>query len=369
MKLLCVIDSLGSGGAQRQMVNLACGLKQRGHGVELFVYHPNETFFRKKVEVAGIPVHAMRKGKGFSPRVVWRLARQISTSNYDGVISFLGAPNVYSEIAKIVTLSSTKLVVSERSSVNGERRTLANIGKRWLHLVANRVVANSHDHTHWLRQHPWLRNKTSTIYNGYELIPLANLRYSTEIANPLSLLVIGRICPSKNGLRLLQAFIQFCSKHGDCPVLYWAGRQEQDRESLKLRREMEDLLRQNPNVSNRWHFLGERSDVYELLMQTDALVHVSLYEGLPNSICEAFVAGRPVIASDVNDHHLLVEDGKRGILCDPYSSESICQAIEDFSSLSNDTRHRMGQRARDYAERELSVSRMVAEYEVLLGAR
>ena len=33
MNILCVIDILGSGGAQRQLVNIAIGFKERGHTV------------------------------------------------------------------------------------------------------------------------------------------------------------------------------------------------------------------------------------------------------------------------------------------------------------------------------------------------
>lgn len=33
MKILCVIDSLGSGGAQRQLVSLAKGFKEKGNEV------------------------------------------------------------------------------------------------------------------------------------------------------------------------------------------------------------------------------------------------------------------------------------------------------------------------------------------------
>ena len=40
MKILCVIDSLGSGGAQRQMVNLP--LVWQRHHVELFIYHQGQ---------------------------------------------------------------------------------------------------------------------------------------------------------------------------------------------------------------------------------------------------------------------------------------------------------------------------------------
>jgi hypothetical protein len=40
MKVLLVIDGFGSGGAQRQMVNLAAGLTRRGHTAEFAIYHP-----------------------------------------------------------------------------------------------------------------------------------------------------------------------------------------------------------------------------------------------------------------------------------------------------------------------------------------
>jgi len=56
MKLLFVIDNLGSGGAQRQMINLARELKTRGHHVEFFVYYPHDHYLPLLDEV-GIPVH------------------------------------------------------------------------------------------------------------------------------------------------------------------------------------------------------------------------------------------------------------------------------------------------------------------------
>ncbi len=57
MKLLFVIDHFGSGGAQRQMVNLALGLSRRGHDVEFLVYYPEFDFFRARVDEAGLTVH------------------------------------------------------------------------------------------------------------------------------------------------------------------------------------------------------------------------------------------------------------------------------------------------------------------------
>ena len=44
MKILCCIDSLGSGGAQNQATLLGCKLKDEGFQVEFFTYFENDFF-------------------------------------------------------------------------------------------------------------------------------------------------------------------------------------------------------------------------------------------------------------------------------------------------------------------------------------
>jgi len=366
-KILCVIDSLGSGGAQRQMVNLACGLKAKGHEVELLVYFPELRFFRDEIDAAGIPVHEVTKGKGFSWRVIWRLIRLYHSKQFDGVISFLDGPNFYGEIAQVFAVSRITLIVSERRSFEMEQPSLRLSILRLSHALADKVVANSYVHANWLRKHYWLKRKTYTIYNGYHVDTPRDVRQISTTSNrELHFLVLGRIDKEKNGFRLLQALLLFHKKHGDCPTVLWAGRQEQDPGSLEERQQMEEFLLQHPGIAQCWHFLGERRDVPELLQQADALIHVSLYEGLPNAVCEAFIAARPVIASNVCDHPVLVKDGVRGFLCDPLSAESICAPIERFVALRQEKRQAMGLNARSYAEKNLTLERMVEQYEALL---
>ena len=60
MKILLVIDSLGSGGAQRQIVNLAKGLKKNGHIVEIFIYDNSNNFFHDDIINSNIIVHYPR---------------------------------------------------------------------------------------------------------------------------------------------------------------------------------------------------------------------------------------------------------------------------------------------------------------------
>lgn len=364
MKILCVIDSLGSGGAQRQMVNLACGLKSKGHQVELLVYFPDLRFFRAEIDSAGITVHEVNKKKW---KIISRVRSLLRLGSYDGVISFLQTPNFYCELAKATTFSRSKLIVSERSSFVRESGNMKQVIARYFHVFASAVIANSHTHARWLSAHHWLQKKTHTIYNGY---PLPSLNINPKACrNHFSYLLIGRINAGKNGTQLIKSLARYYHRKGYCPKVAWAGRQENDIESLRVRDEMEKLLRQNPAIAEQWQWLGERDDIPELLQQCDALIHVSLFEGLPNVICEAFIAGRPVIASNICDHPILVKNGVRGILCDPLSPESICDAIDRFEKMTDSEITQLGINARRYAEDYLGIDRMVSEYEALLIGR
>ena len=172
MKILCVIDSLGSGGAQRQIVNLACGLKKKGHDVDVFVYFPEFSFYAKRLAASGISLIEVPKGRGFSLKVLMNLIKLMRSGTYDSVISFLNAPNTYVEIASLFTLTPPTLIVSERSSIARESKTFSG-ARRVSHICATIVVANSVSHAAWLKSRWWLSSKVRVIYNGYS-IPTKN---------------------------------------------------------------------------------------------------------------------------------------------------------------------------------------------------
>jgi glycosyltransferase involved in cell wall biosynthesis len=369
MKILCIIDSLGSGGAQRQIVNLACGLKAKGHVVEMFVYFPELRFFREEINAASIPVHEVHKSKGFSLKVLGKLIYLMRTGKYDTLISFLNTPNIYVELARIIARPRLRLIVSERNSfIKGTASPMEKL-TRYLHVCADAVVANSLTQANCLRKHSWLQHKSHVIYNGYQITTTNKQERHDAERDLTAFLIVGRIdAEQKNGVRLLEALVLFYQRNGYTPKVSWAGRQEFDSKSLKVRAEIERLLNDNPQVSMHWQWLGERTDIPQLMANCDALIHVSLFEGLPNVVCEALIAGRPVIASNVCDHPILVEDGVRGLLCDPLSPLAICEAIELFESLDAHERHAMGINARRYAEENLTLNKMVIAYEELIFA-
>jgi glycosyltransferase involved in cell wall biosynthesis len=364
MKLLLVIDHLGLGGAQRQIVELACGLARRGHTVELFNYFPQHDFFQRRVSEHGIEVHSYRKGKGFSFGVVGAIVSLLRRRNFDLVLSFLNNPNIYTEIARLAS-RKTRLVVCERSSNRGDHAVLGARSRRLLHVFADHVVANSETHAAWLRTKWWLRSKVSCIYNGIDLQAPASSRATPRTGSQLRLLAVGRVCPEKNLLNLIAALQCFHRKHGYVPELNWAGKKDTSDGGQRNVAQVEELLENLPEIAARWNWLGEQLDMPALLREHDMLIHASLYEGLPNAVCEALAAGLPVLISDVCDHARLVADGERGFLFDPNEPQSIASSIEKAVALDTAAWLSFSRNARSYAEAHLGIAKMVDSYERL----
>ena len=367
MKVLCVIDSFGPGGAQRQMVELACGLTRRGHVVEMFTYFPQDSFFRPRLATCDIPIHEYRKGRGFSWGVVKALSSLMRRERYDVVVSYLDAPSRYAEICSVVA-PSARLVVSERSSHHGDRSRLGAYVRRSFHRVADRIVVNSRSHERWLNKtFHWMHGKVAVIYNGLDLDAYACEPPVPPRATELRLLAIGRVGAEKNVVNLVKACEVCYRTQGWAPRVSWAGRRDPSPRGQRYGREVDELLTRCPQVKSRWRWLGERSDVPALLQDHHALIHASVYEGLPNVVCEALAAGRPVLASNVCDHPELVVDGERGFLFDPLSPDSIAGAIGKLAALTPGEWARLSRNARAYAESALTADRMIAEYETLLA--
>lgn len=360
MRILCVIDCLGSGGAQRQLVNLARGLKRRGHHVEFFTYYPQD-FFKPELDQADIPVHMCLKTSRLSLAPIWELRRCIRHGAFDVVLAFLETAVVYAELA-CLGLPGVRVVASERSNVIDGNVSAGRLAKSRLHLLARTVVVNSHAHRDWMAaRFPWLKRRLVTIWNGVD----------TEVFRPagngsnndtLKLLGVGRITPAKNLPALVHALAE-CREKNLRVTLDWAGQTDDPACHRAVLAAIE-----NHRVGDIWRWLGVRKDIPTLLHQYDALILPSLFEGLPNVVCEALAGGLPVLASDVSDNARLVQDGVTGFIFDPKRSSKIARAISQFAVLDQETRAGFGLAARAFAEKELSLTACVAAYECVLTA-
>lgn len=80
-------------------------------------------------------------------------------------------------------------------------------------------------------------------------------------------------------------------------------------------------------IDHAVRFLGQRSDVMDILGQVDLLVSASLWEGFPTVILEAMAARVPVVATDVSGSRELVRNGETGVLVAVGSPEELAHAM------------------------------------------
>lgn len=364
MRILLIIDHLGRGGAQRQMVSLAEGIANRGHQVELFLYHPSIQHLRSILEKSGVRVHIYNKTRRFSLLPSVQIARLLKSNSYDAMIAFLNTPSFYAEIAALAAKNTVPLIVSQRSSFTTSHIPASAKLRFLLHRTADHITVNSHHHReHLIQLFPWLINRTTTIYNGVDL----SLFYPRDktIRNSVpetQFLVLSNVREMKNAYGLAQALVRLAKQNrSNLPAIHWAGR-FLDTDFAKKEVARTDALLERAGIAHHWTWLGPRDDVPSLIRKYDALIHPSFYEGLPNAICEALASGLPILASDTGDHPILVGGDERGFLFDPLDISAIAETLLQFMRLPAAQRSQMGIKSRQFAERNLSQDRYVTEY-------
>jgi glycosyltransferase involved in cell wall biosynthesis len=79
---------------------------------------------------------------------------------------------------------------------------------------------------------------------------------------------------------------------------------------------------------DRFHLLGERRDVADLLPAFDVFAMASRYEGIPCSVVEAMSCGIPVVATAVNAVPEVVVPGRTGLLVPAGKPAQLARAIQ-----------------------------------------
>lgn len=95
-----------------------------------------------------------------------------------------------------------------------------------------------------------------------------------------------------------------------------------------------------------------RADVLLVHLRDDPLFKITL----PSKTQAYMAAGRPILMAVRGDAANLVENSKAGLTCIPEDSQSIAEAVEQFCSMSRQELDSMGERGRNFYEKELSLA-------------
>ncbi len=241
------------------------------------------------------------------------------------------------------------------------RDRVRRLGRWLLSPMVDQFVTVSRDLARWLVEDIGLpRRKVLPICNGVDTHRFCpggrQVARATLGIGPERIVIgtVGRLDPVKDQAGLLRAF----SLIADDPraLLLIAG-------DGPCRAELETTV-SALDLDGRVRLLGERDDVPRVLAAMDVFVLCSIGEGISNTILEAMATGLPVVATRVGGNPELVVDGNTGFLVVPRSPGALAAPLRRYLENPGLVAHH-GRSARDLAEAEFSLERMVGAYEKL----
>lgn len=360
MKILCVIDSLCPGGAQRQLVNLGIGFKEKDHEVSFLAYHKFEFYVPELME-KGISTTFI-----IEPNYLKRLIKMrkfIRGGKYDSVLAFLEAP------CFIATLSgfpfrNWKLVVGERSADPNVFSSLKRRFYRWNHIFADYLVTNSQTNLDLVKKiNPIIpERKCRVIYNMLMIDDTTTPANSFSLNGKFKIVILANQRKLKNLNGLVDAVSMLSENDKNRLQIDWYGERlmnDYDEEALKKMK--------NLGLEGIFTFHEPIKDVEVKINESDAVGLFSHYEGFPNVICEAMILEKPVICSKVSDIPVILKENENGFFCNPGDSNSISDALKKL--LAADKKHlkKIGNTNRNLAIKLFNKESIIEKYLKLLN--
>ncbi len=350
-----IIPTLDRGGAEKQLSLLATGLPRDRFDVHVAVLTRTGPL-EAGLQVAGIPVHFIHKRGKFDPLAWRRLRRLILDLKPDVVHTWLFAGNSYGRSAALA--AGVKCIIGGERCVDPWKHWYQFAIDRWLAKRSACIATNSAGVRDFYVEHGIAADKFVVIPNGVEVVsppPLSREKFLAECKLPPNarlIAAVGRLWPQKRLKDLIWGADLLKCVHDD-PHLLIIGDGPQRYHLERFTRQCE--------IEDRVHFLGERSDVPQILPLCECLWLGSGYEGQPNAVMEAMAAGLPVIATDIAGNRELVVPEETGYLVTAGDRAAFARwtlvLLKD-----EEQRKRMGVAGKNRIEQEFSVSQMIGRY-------
>jgi glycosyltransferase involved in cell wall biosynthesis len=323
-----LLNSMGAGGSERGMINLAAGLTARGQRVVLVVvreHGPLRQLVDPRVEV--VDLRARRVVAALPALVRWLDAERPRV-----LLSDCANANVVAVVAAKLARAPIRVVVSEPTTLSRValdtrrlRHRLVPRAARWAYPRADAVVAISDgvaDDLETALKVP--RDRVRVIPNpltpGIAAAAAAVPEHPwLRGGGPPVLLSVARLTSAKDIPNLLHAFAQLRSIRTARLLVLGEGEE---------RARLEALVRRL-GLSADVDLAGYASNPYSAMAAADAFVLSSRREGLPTVLLEALLLGTPVVATDCpSGPREILQGAGRGRLVPPRDPVALAEAMD-----------------------------------------
>ncbi len=307
-----LINSLGKGGAERQVSIIAKHLKIDGvivlegqHGIAY--------------DISNIPIikltdrspHKSISNTLYIPIYVWKLAKLIPGDSI--IISFLERANFVNILLKFV--KGIHAMITERTFPSKEfkaNKGFIKIFIKFLYLHADLIISNAYGSKKDLAQNFGIvYEKIEVIRNMYninKIKKLSKLLLSKQFRNifshsSLSFITVGRLTQAKAHWNLLKIFKEIKNTLPFAHLILIGDgelREHLVNYSKELGLKTYSIWDKTQDINNHYdvYFLGIQNNPFQFLAHSSVFLFTSLWEGLPNVVIEALISGLFVLSTD-----------------------------------------------------------------------
>ncbi|RMG66636.1 MAG: glycosyltransferase family 1 protein [Calditrichaeota bacterium] len=344
------------GGGEQWMLTCGCLLRQRGH--QIYYIGRAGSRFLERCRQAGFPVLGLEIGSDFGPANILRLARffrenhvQVLIANFNKDVRLGGLAARYAGVPRVLARNGLPIVqnnwryrLSYRFFTHGIITNTAAIKQRylsygWLSPSFIHVIPNGIDIDQPVE---FPRNEVLEQFGLPDRRPIIG--------------TFGRLVKQKQHHIFLEVAAALLKEWpealflivGDGPL-----RQSLQQYAFDL------------GILDSIYFLGFQNNVMPLYSICDLVTLTSEEEGQPNTVLEAMLAGKAVVAFNVGGVSELLATPEVGRLVPPNDIFRMTQAIQELL-LDEDTRENMGRCARRFVQEHFSLDQMIERLEALL---
>ena len=321
------LPSLGGGGAERVVVNLAQGISERGIRVDLVLAAAEGPLLDQvPPAVRVVDLRAPRVLRSLVP-----LAGYLRRERPRVLVSSMGHANLIAIWAAKLAGGVAPLVVTEHNTLSQEtQRQSRLVGRLWPHLLgtfypwATTVVAVSRGAADDLARTAGLpRDRIEVVYNP--VITPAMLALARQAPDhpwlapgqPPVILGAGRLTGQKDFLTLVRAFAEVRRRRPARLVILGEGPE---------RPAIEALIREL-GVAEDVALPGFHENALAYMAGSAVFVLSSAWEGLPTVLIEALAAGTRVVSTDCpSGPREILQDGRLGALVPVGNAAALAEA-------------------------------------------
>lgn len=323
-KILCHINTMGRGGAERVMSVLIDSMVKDGTEVVLVTVDSVLDEYAVDDRVKRIEIDSIIDYSNGISRFVKRLnqlKKIIKQQKPDLVLSFCSKENLRCSLA--MRGMNIPLIVSVRSNPAEHYSS-----KALRYILSKRIdgcVFQSQDARAYFEKS--IQDKSCVITNPIDKEYFdSHIEYDRKGTDEIRIVTAGRISKPKNHIHMVDSFFSIA---GECPNahLYIYGKDDNDGSSDIIKEAIE-----KSEYGKRVHLMGSCSTWPEEIAKADIFVMSSIFEGMPNALLEAMVVGLPVISTDCpsGGPASVIEDGVNGRLVPMHDIEPMAQAMKEL---------------------------------------